>query len=300
MRRALVLLLVILTALVVAGPTGADSGPRRGVYFELHTDGFMVQVNSNLGSGRVRLLLDRHGEVAYYGVRGQIGAGTVRARFGHLGSLDLRFTPGRGEGALGCGTGRGWQRGTFRGAIVFHGEHHYADVDAARARGWFQTYPRASCGRGGRGNRRGGHGGEGAGPVTAAATASRAIEVAETGVRIEGATSYSAPADYFYVFTENRSGGVRTAVNAFREERRGGMQIIRGAQVDGGASAFDWNLVAGTARLEPPAPFTGRAFFRREPGGPPRWWGSLRAPILGGKPMRLAGAQFHTRLGPAG
>jgi hypothetical protein len=295
MRRAFVLVLVILVALAVAGPTAGASPPQRGIQFELHADGFLLQANSNLGSGRLRLLLARHGSVAYYAVAARIGAGTVRARFGHLGSLDLRFTPDRGEGAVGCGVGEGRQQGTFKGAIVFHGEHHYAHVDAARARGWFQTYPHQGCSRGG-----GGRSGEGGESVTGAATASRAAAVAETGVKLEGTTAYTLPARYFYVFTENRPGGVRTAVNAFRTERRDRMQIARGAQVYGGASSLEWDLVAGTARLEPPAPFTGRAFFRREPGGPAHWWGSLRVPILGGRPMRLTGAVFDARLGPAG
>jgi hypothetical protein len=288
MRRALVLVLVILAALAAAGPTAGASKPRHALEFEIHADGFLIQGRSEFGSGRVRLLLDRRGEVAYYFVPARIGAGTVRARFGRLGSLSLRFTPDRGEGAVGCGGGEGWQRGNFRGTIVFHGEHNYAHVDAHRARGWFQTAPADECAPG---RRRDG---------ASTATASRAGEVAETGVILEGATAYAPPARYFWVLTENREGGVRTSFNALRDERREGMLIVRGAQVRGGASTFDWNLVAGTARLEPPAPFTGRAFFRREPGGGSRWWGSLRVPILGAKPMRITGAAFHARLGPAG
>jgi hypothetical protein len=285
MRRALVPFLVVLAALAAMAPSAGAAAPQRAFVFLVHTDGFLVQGKSELGSGRVRLLLDRRGEVAAYNVKARIGAGTVRARFGRLGSLDLSFTLRRGQGVAGCG----WRRGTFRGAIDFHGEHHYADVDADHAGGWFQT----SCGRGS-----GGLELDGTLAATAMATASRAGQVAETGVRLKGLTSFHPPYRFFEVFTESRPAGVRVPFAAFTAEHREGMLIDRGAEAYGGADDFRWDLGAGTATIEPPVPFTGRAFFRREPGGGSRWWGSLRAPILGGRPMRVTGADFHTTLGP--
>jgi hypothetical protein len=289
MRRALVLLLVILAALVAAGPTAGASGPKRGMYLEFHSDGFYVQVKSELGSGRMRLFLYRHGEVAYYFVPARIGAGTVKARFGHLGSIDLKFTPGRRKDAHGCGggEGEGWQRGIFRGTFVFHGEHDYANIKRDRDHGYFQTHPVGDCVGSGRS--------DGARP----ATASRATHVAETGVLLEGVAGSRQANRFFYFFTENRPAGVQVLFNAFLDEQREGMLIQRGVQNYGGAAAFDWNLGAETASAEPPAPFTGRAFFRRGADGRSSWRGSLRAPILGGKPMRLTGAAFDTHLGPA-
>jgi hypothetical protein len=283
MRRALVLFLVVLAALAVLASTAGAAAPQRALLFELHADGFQIQGRSALGSGRVRLMLDRHGEVAYYNARARLGAGTVEARFGRLGSLDFKFVPARSEAALGCGGKYGWQRGTFGGSLIFHGEHHYAAVDAGRAKGWFETHPVRHCGRGARGP---------------AAKASRAAAVAETGVRLEAWTSYALPYRYFGVFSGSGENGLTVAWNALLVEHREGMQIDRGVQLYGGADTFHWDLGAGTATLEPPAPFIGRAFFRREPGGRSRLWGSLRAPILGGKPMRLTGGTFDTFFGP--
>jgi hypothetical protein len=277
MRRALVLFLVVLAALAAIAPTAGAAAPQHALSFELHADGFWIQGRSAPGSDRVRLLLDRKGEVAYYSARARLGDGTVKARFGRLGSLDFKFVPARREGPLGCGGEYGAQYGIFKGSLIFHGEHHYADVDAPRAHGWFQTHPIRHCGR---------------------ATASRAAPVAETGVRLEGWTSYSLPLNFFESFTESRKAGVRVGFTALSAERREGMLIERGAQLYAGTRTFLWNLETGTATLEPPAPFTGRAFFRREPGGGSRWWGSLRAPILGGRPMRVTGADFHITLGP--
>ncbi|HEY5334131.1 MAG TPA: hypothetical protein VIJ21_11350, partial [Solirubrobacterales bacterium] len=123
-------------------------------------------------------------------------------------------------------------------------------------------------------------------------------QIAETGVRLEGLTSFHPPYRFFEVFTESARAGVKVSFSAFRAEHREAMLIDRGVELYAGAGSFVWDLGAGTATLEPPAPFTGRAFYRREPGGGARWWGSLRAPILGGKPMRVTGADFHATLGP--
>jgi hypothetical protein len=288
MRRALVLLSVLLAALAAAAPGASAAHPRHGLYLNLHTKGFWINAKSSLGSDQLRLLLDRHGEVAYYYVDAEVGEDSVRAKFGGLGEIDFRFRPDPKEGALGCGHGGGgWQRGSFRGSLVFRGEHDYAKVDAHRARGWMKTTPR-ECG---------GHQAENPGHVEIlGAPAGASSTIAETGVRLEAVANPKLPSRVVYAYIENRPTGIRTVFNGLREERRGGMLVMRGAQVFGGASAFKWNLGAGTAVLAPPAPFSGRAFYKREGNGA-SWTGGLRVPILGGPPMRLTGAAFVAHLG---
>jgi hypothetical protein len=305
MRRALVLFSVVLAALaVVAAPAGAAQ-PRHGLGFELHADGFWVTAKGPLGSERVRLMLDRHGEVAYYWAPARIDADSVRVRFGRLGVLAFRFTPDRSEGPLGCG-GRhdGSQQGTFRGALVFHGENDYADVDARRARGYMQTRPtecpdkgRSFAGEGEVRRASARRAGAGQGPAARASVA----PVAETGAFIEATTASVLPADVFYSFLDHGPKGVRVVFGALREERREGMRIERGAQIYGGEAGFQWNLGIGTALLEPPAPFEGRAVYKRGAHGKGSWTGSLRVPVLGAhRPMRLAGPAFTARLGADG
>jgi hypothetical protein len=76
------------------------------------------------------------------------------------------------------------------------------------------------------------------------------------------------------------------------------MRIERGAQIYGGAAGFQWDLGAGTALLEPPAPFEGRALYKRGAHGKGSWTGSLRVPVLGApRPMRLAGPTFTASFG---
>ncbi len=289
MRRALALLPVLLVALAVAAPGASAAQPRHGVYLDLHAKGFWINVKSEVGSDRLRMLLDRHGEVAYYYVPAKVGEDSVRARFGGLGEIDFRFSPAASEGKLGCGHGEGgWQRGAFRGSLVFRGEHDYAMVDAHRARGWMKTVPR-SCG--------GAHPEEDQVELELLGAPARASSaIAETGARLEALVGPGLPTTFFDAFIENRAAGIRTVFNGLREERRGAMVVMRGAQVYGGAAAFTWDLGAGTAVVEPPAPFSGRASFKREGHGG-SWTGSLRVPILGGAPLRLTGAAFAAHLG---
>ncbi len=315
MRRALALFSVVLAALAVAAAPAGAAKPRHGLGFELHAGGFWVTAKSPLGSERVRLMLDRPGEVAYYWASARIRADSVRVRFGRLGTLAFRFTPDRREGPLGCG-GRhdGSQQGTFRGALVFNGENDYADIDAHRARGYMQTRPTECAGgrpaAAGEGEVRRATARAEAGSTAVTPTARRAAAgqgaaasasaapVAETGAFIEATTANVLPADVFYSYLDPGPKGVRVVFGALREERREGMRIERGAQIYGGAAGFQWNLGIGTALLEPPAPFEGRGFYKREEHGKASWTGSLRVPVLGApRPMRLAGPIFTARLG---
>jgi hypothetical protein len=86
------------------------------------------------------------------------------------------------------------------------------------------------------------------------------------------------------------------AFTAFEQEKREGMTIARGAEAVGAGRDFTWDFQAGTARIEPPAPFTGTATFLQRAGGRSSWRGSLRAPLLGGRPFRLAGPPFRAKL----
>jgi hypothetical protein len=287
MRRTLVIAAVLMAASAAVAPTPAAARPQRGFLFYLHADGFAIQ---GRGTDGIRLRLDRHGEVAYYYAGAKIGAGTIAARLGRLGTLDLRFTPDLGEGPLGCGGEEGWQRGSFRGTIEFRGEHHYAHIDAHGAHGWFYTRPRRGCADGSRPR---------AFLVGSRATASRTTPIAETGARLDGWTGSTFPARFFYFIGGDGDRGAQVVFSAFRAEQREGMKVERGAQVRGGARTFEWDLGTGTARVEPPAPFSGRASYRPGPGGQPSWTGSLRAPVLGGTPIRLTGPAFATYFGPA-
>jgi hypothetical protein len=303
MRRASVLVLtaaVTLVAVALVPAPAADSAPhartlRRAaraaeepqysVEFTLHVEGFDVSVMSEITEQKLVLRLYRGGEVAYYEVKPQITAETVKARFGRLGELDLRFRRATTPRSTECKGARGEGEGTFEGTIAFTGENGYVHIDADRAQGRLETFPAGACER----------------PQARPAIEEPLPRRAATGqgegqATLEAVAGSPSAARFLLAFGTKRAKGTETVITAAREEQREGMLIARGAQVVAGAGAFHWNLAAGTAELHPPAPFSGRAVFHRRPSGGARWTGSLWAPVLGAQPVRLTGGRFRAKL----
>jgi hypothetical protein len=279
-RRAVLILAAALAALLVAVPVAsAAEAPIRDAKFELHEGGFLVAVKSEITEEKVELSLYRHGEVALYETDAEITDDTVKARFGQLGELDYTFTPV--DRARRCGE---IAEGTFEGTFVFTGENEYVKFEAPRARGTFLAPPAKGCKEGRR------------------ATASRMTAAkAKPKARKEEASllvhDNTRPLRSMVVFEgEAKHHRRHVFFSAFQYEKVEGMLIARGAQQIGPPRDFTWNLKAGTARVAPPAPFTGSATFERRPGAKPRWSGSLRVPLLGGQPFPLAGGEFQAQL----
>lgn len=281
MRRALVLVGVLLAGLCATAPAlaVAAEAPIRDAKFELREHGFRVSLKSEIGEEKVVLGLDRHGEVAVYETDAEITADTVKARFGQLGELDYTFTPTQ---QVGC---TGFAEGTFGGTFDFTGENEYVKFEAPRARGTFLGTSKQGCKEARR---------VAAGSRRAGSEAKR--EGTEDEASLLAHTALPLPARSMLVFEGEAKHRRLVVFDAFQQEKREGMLIARGAETTGPPRDFTWNLKAGTARVDPPAPFTGTATFKRRPGGPAIWTGSLRAPMLGGQPFRLAGSEFQAQL----
>jgi hypothetical protein len=276
MRRALVLAGVFVVSLLAAGPVGA--APSRDIKFELHEDGFLVTVKSEVGEEeKLVLSLWRHGEIAYYEVPAEITEDRVKARFGQLGELDYTFIPGERVGP--CAE---FAVGTYEGTFDFTGENEYVKFEVDRTRGTFLGLPTKGCKE----------------PLRRRAKAAAAPSeprAAEDEATLEAHTGHLLPIRFLLAF-ELDGKRPRAFFNALQAERTEGMLVERGAQMIGGPGAFRWNLKAGTAHIHPPAPFTGSATFERRSGGRSVWRGSLRAPLLGGEPFRLTGGDFQAQL----
>lgn len=93
----------------------------------------------------------------------------------------------------------------------------------------------------------------------------------------------------------SRQGKGPSYIFGVKRENREGMKIERGTYAEGGPAAFTFNHKAGTARLDPPHPFTGTATFKRRPGRDV-WRSTLRVPLLGADPVSLRGRSFRARL----
>jgi hypothetical protein len=276
-RRAVLILAASLAALLAAVPAASAAPPHR-IEFELHEDGFLITVKSEASEEKVVLTLFRHGEVAVYETGAELTDDTVKARFGKLGELDYAFTPARGAGR--CAELGG---GTFEGTFAFTGENEYVKFEADRASATVLGRGSNKCKEGRR-----------------AAIASRRAEAKREAAEDEAAllvhSRLPLPIRSMLVFEIEEKHRRSVYFSAFETEKEEGMLIARGAQVAARPGAFRWNLSAGTAHVAPPAPFSGTAVYKRRPGGHSVWRGSLRAPLLGGRPFRLAGGDFQAQL----
>lgn len=286
MRRALVLAGVLCAVLLTAdaGPAaGAKSEVERDVAFSLDVDGFSVRllVDNNDGDVSATIFLSRGSRVAYYSVPATVTADRVTARFGVLGELDYRFTPR--NGSVDCD---GAEEGdaVFDGTFDFTGENGYVHIEAPHAEGSFRVSPEPKNCPQGRLARR-------VVPYSPTYSGEGATLEASAGSVVRGRGRE------INIFHTGERGPFEVAVWAFLGERREGMWVARGVELTAGSGAFRWNFEKGTATLRPPAPFTGWASFsRRGNGAPGTWKGSLAMPILGGDPVRLAGAGFRAAI----
>jgi hypothetical protein len=234
------------------------------------------------------VIVSRGPQIAYYTAPAVVTAERVTAHFGALGELDYRFVP-QGSQELRCLGTSSEDPVAFEGTFTFTGERGYVHVDAPHAEGSVTANPAPP----------------GCPPASSARTASaarRAVPYHPVYGR-HGATLYArsgspgkGPLRQFEIVDGADKGPHRLRITAFDSERLEGVTISRGVQMTAPSSAFRRNLAAGTATVRPPALFTGSAHFARRAQGPPAWTGSLRMPIFGGDPVRLAGPGFRATL----
>jgi len=277
MRRALVIAGVMLAGLLAMAPAlataaappslGISEVSRASIGFHFHRGPYLVYVEMEGPGNKLALTVVRHGASADYRTKPHFEGSSVRARFGRLGSLDLTFTPSPGK-VRRCGT-IVQSQGIFTGDFEFTGEHRYIHFDIHRISGEHTTA--GSCSSSDR----------------ASSHRSRIALAAakKRGVTLQAITPGPWPLDTLTATGEWGVHGFEGGVAGFRWERREGMEVIRGAQIGIGRNRFRWDVDAGTATIRPAAPFTGSATFSRRPDGKPRWSGSLRVPILGGRPL---------------
>lgn len=219
---------------------------------------------------------------------------SIRARFGSLGVLSLRFRPNgrvrRGDPPPGCeGRPSVSEYGRFVGRASFHGENGFVDFT-----------------RGG-----------GAGLITRSSTMTCKRTVAVESSR-KSLRAYVAP-DYFFATdgdiallyaTSHRHGRYVRVIAGHLEgsppgadvrvgviESRRAMAIGRYAFVSGPAGTLLTSLPGAhpaSAVLDPPAPFYGSGSYS-EGAGAGKWSGSLGVELPGLK-LSLTGLEFHTRL----
>jgi hypothetical protein len=283
MRRSSALVLALLAVLLVgAQATAAVAAPKHkpklAFNVEIHlpkTNGFAVQIFS-IGK-KLGLEVAEVGQRSnFYEVPAFISEHRLRARFGALGLIDLRFKPTHvsktgfspGKGCHGCPMRT--DRGVFTGTIRFDGENGFFGFNASRAKGRVEVHEYLP--------------GEG-----------RFIPEEEPGEFT--ALDVQSKGEEFQAFAVRRPGEEGPAIFfAGGEEQTGAMRIVRGAKAEGPASTFIIDPKAGTATVQPPFPFSGSATLANNPDGSKSWTGSLGVELLGVGPVSLIYPTFKARI----
>jgi hypothetical protein len=212
-----------------------------------------------------------------YVTRGRATPTRVRASFGQIGRVDVRFKPSGKREAFRpnqkCHAEEIFlQPGHFTGSVSFTGEERYASFHARHFKGAVVEVI-AGCSRPNMAR-------------AAKASQARARLTAETpsgGLGLEALGFGASKRPTFGAFEKRRLGNV--------SERR---TAISEADENPGAFEFDEGLT--TATLRPSSPFEGTATFERAADGTTTWSGDLRADFLGGPPVALTGPPIEADL----
>jgi hypothetical protein len=298
MRRSL--LVIVCCALALAAqPAAASAKPgyyvnKASRFVLLHlsgSNGYRVHVlGSNTSS--VSIMVSKGNVTATYSVRGRVTDERIEGRFGGRGRVSLRLLPkGSPEEQAnepGCkGKDPFTQRGRFQGTIRFRGEGGFTEVRATQARGSVFRSFRQVCKRRDSGNRR-----KIPWPpaVSLGAASSRGPRAPWFSVFKEE-PAYEKDQSFFPSFDE----AIYTATSS---ERRGGIDIYRGASVTAPPETFEVNPPGERPRatVDPPAPFSGTATYERGPAGEALWSGDLRVELPGLGEVPLADSSYRAKL----
>lgn len=282
-----VLLTLLATALSPAVASAVDGDGETTFWLQLPTGN---DLSAKLGADDddYDLKIYRRGQQAtYFGREGKVTPTTIDVKFGDFGEFVADYKPARTirsrEPNRHC-TGDRWTttEGFVRGVLRFRGEGGYVRIDTTKAKAKLTYHPPWKCDY----------------PWARAETA-RLRPEKDTAVLIASAGSV-AKRRIGLLASRSSEDGTRpyTGFLATSLEIRNGIGIARVTWARTRGAGFEFSHSAGTALIDPPAPFAGSARFKRVPDARDRWTGSLTVPFLGVGRVRLAGPRFHARLVP--
>ncbi len=244
-----------------------------------------LSVKLEADDDEIELEVRKSGQRAAYFAEGEVSPAGIAVKFGRFGEFVVDYQPFRTLSTHGpnrhCeGEPITTTEGFFRGTLSFRGEGGYVEVEASRVKGTLVLRPPWKCDyfRAGASRLRGR--GVDEDKATLIASSRRdGIEFAAIGSRREGERPYTL----FFVTSQERREGVGIARFTFAATR---------------STGFEFDNRRGTAIVDPPAPLAGTAHYRRRPGAPDGWSGSLTAPLLGLGRVHLTGPGFKARMVP--
>lgn len=224
--------------------------------------------------------------------RGPLGRGVVRARFGSLGRVSLRFRPSgrvrRHNPPWKCEGGPSiTEYGKFVGYLHFRGEGDYFHVSSAKGAAKITRAPRLECEKG-------------RAPKPSPRSLRKHVAIPPLFSDQESIALLYASARrhgrYVGITTTHQGGSPPGAdVQLQIIEARKGMAIGHGAFLAAGQGTLLTSLPGvhpATATLAPPTPFYGEAAYSEESGA---WTGTLGVRLAGLK-LPLTGPGFHAHL----
>jgi hypothetical protein len=232
------------------------------------------------GRGAISLFVARKGANVVYSAPATITPTTVEADLGELGSISLGFKPSGIEKTVRSACGGEpvtYESGSYVGAIEFQGEGGFTEASVASTPMLVKPILDLACGR--------------------------SVSGELFGRRLPGAKlrvgSRSRRHRLSVQLNANRP-GARATFQASLGEFRRGVRIERSVSGRFRGSAFDFDRRLLAATVRPPAPFSGRAIFRRDAPAARRWRGNLAIDFPGKSNVPLAARGLSASLVHAG
>lgn len=253
------------------------------------SNGYRITISGFPGN-KVQLLAQRPSEEIEYLASGKVTPTSIKASFGQLGKVSLRFRPSgevrRIRKGKRCAAVRPSvveaQLGTFTGTVSFTGEADYTEVLPGRAAGdpgaRLSHKLRLEC--------------------------KASSEYVNPTYSVNLIAGTARPPKGFLEFAASTSpppaaptsGSGSYSFFAFVSEKTEGMSIFRTVTVLGPASDFTFSSTLKSATVAPPLPFTGSASYQRNANGSTTWSGTLAVPISGLGVVPLVGPGLESHL----
>jgi len=232
------------------------------------------------GRGEIVLFVSRRQSVATYLAPATVTRARIQADLGALGKIALDvISSGRQKKVRPpCRTEPevfDLEPQSYRGTFEFHGEEGYAEAVSSHPREYNRALLGLICD------------GSGSGEIRGQGLPGARLRLHER----HGSSRLNLQAN------KNRPGARSRFEVQVREERRG-IEITRQRTVWAGSAAFDFDRDLGTATLQPPTPFSGRAVFRRGAASG-QWSGDLTVDLPGRSDVPLTGAGVGATLVPS-
>lgn len=293
-------IVALLAAAPAATAVSAPIGSRANIDVEFDlpaNNGLQAHVENH--REEILLYIERKGRSVEYEVPGEVTETGLKAQFGKLGVIEVAFTPTETRTSKPPKECKGEpstsSEGLFAGTIRFRGERDYVRIEATQAEGTMEISrePEWRCSSDDK-------------PVSPPTVQPSSVFVPSERAKPkrEQASLFVAKRDcacFFAAFTGRSEieGDVDdfVAFVGVKLEEREKMEITRGLSAMARPGRFAFDHDAGTARIDPPQPFTGTATYERRPGRD-LWRSTLRVPLLGAPPLHIRGKKVIASLIP--